>query len=154
TALEGQLGQGKLGNLERMGSNTLRVWRACVYLAWTLALMPVQAAGLLLRCRWAVRLPQLYHRRCCRLLGIRVTQIGEPVAARPVLFAANHTGYLDIAVLGSVMPGSFVSKAEVASWPLFGWMAKLQRCVFVDRQVRSTAQQRDAIAERLAAGDA
>src|SRR5262249_58499052 len=70
------------------------------------------------------------------------------------LFAANHTGYLDIAVLGSVMPGSFVSKAEVASWPLFGWMAKLQRCVFVDRQVRSTAQQRDAIAERLAAGDA
>jgi 1-acyl-sn-glycerol-3-phosphate acyltransferase len=83
-----------------------------------------------------------------------VQQIGRPIDARPVLFAANHTGYLDISVLGSLIPGSFISKSEVARWPLFGWLAKLQRCVFVDRQARSTAQQRDAIAERLAAKDA
>src|SRR6185437_1390398 len=67
---------------------------------------------------------------------------------------SNHTGYLDISVLGSRLPASFIAKSEVARWPLFGWLAKLQRSVFVDRQVRSTAQQRDAIAERLAAKDA
>ena len=143
-----------MGNLERMGSTTLRIWRAGVYLAWTLAMMPAQALGLLLHCGWVTRFPAFYHRQCCRILGIKVKRLGEPVAARPVLFAANHTGYLDIAVLGSLIPGSFVAKAEVAHWPLFGWLAKLQRCVFVDRQVRSTAQQRDAIAERLAASDA
>ena len=71
-----------------------------------------------------------------------------------MLFVANHISYLDITVLGSLIAGSFVAKTEVARWPLFGWLAKLQRSVFVDRQVRSTAQQRDAIAERLAAGDA
>ena len=53
-----------------------------------------------------------------------------------------------------MIPGSFIAKSEVARWPFFGWLAKLQRSVFVDRQVRSTATQRDAIGERLAAGDA
>jgi lyso-ornithine lipid O-acyltransferase len=124
------------------------------YLAWTLLLMPVQAVGLLLRRPWVAEFPVFYHRRCCRILGIDVRQIGKPASARPVLFAANHVSYTDISVLGSLIPGSFVAKSEVAGWPLFGWLAKLQRSVFVDRQVRSTAQQRDAIAERLAAGDA
>src|ERR1700724_3344317 len=57
-------------------------------------------------------------------------------------------------ILGSVIPGSFIAKAEVADWPFFGWLAKLQRSVFVDRRVRSTATQRDAIGDRLAAGEA
>jgi 1-acyl-sn-glycerol-3-phosphate acyltransferase len=137
-----------------MGSNTLRLWRGCVYLVWTLAMMPVQALGLLFGSSWATRFPCFYHRQSCRILGIRVQQIGHPVGSRPVLFAANHTGYLDIAVLGSRIPGSFISKSEVARWPLFGWLAKLQRCVFVDRQARNAVQHRDAIAERLAAKDA
>jgi 1-acyl-sn-glycerol-3-phosphate acyltransferase len=125
-----------------------------VYLAWTLALMPVQAVGLMLKRPWVATLPRFYHRQCCRILGFDVRRIGEPVAARPVLFASNHVSYADITVLGSLIAGSFVAKNEVAGWPLFGQLAKLQRSVFVDRQVRSTAQQRDAIAERVAAGDA
>jgi 1-acyl-sn-glycerol-3-phosphate acyltransferase len=71
-----------------------------------------------------------------------------------VLFVANHVSYIDIAVLGSLIAGSFIAKAEVARWPLFGWLAKLQRSVFVDRRVGSTAAQRDAMAQRLASGDA
>jgi 1-acyl-sn-glycerol-3-phosphate acyltransferase len=70
------------------------------------------------------------------------------------LYVANHVSYTDITVLGSVIPGSFIAKAEVADWPFFGWLAKLQRSVFVDRQVRSTVTQRDAVGERLASGDA
>lgn len=128
--------------------------RAAIYLVWTLLLMPVQAIGLVLRRRWMTELPRFYHRRCCRILGLDVHRIGEPVGARPVLFVANHVSYADITVLGSLIPGSFVAKSEVAGWPFFGWLAKLQRSVFVDRQVRSTAQQRDAIADRLGAGDA
>jgi 1-acyl-sn-glycerol-3-phosphate acyltransferase len=137
-----------------MGSTTLRVRRTVAYLAWTLALMPVQAIGLLLRRPWVAHLPRFYHRHCCRILGFDVRQLGEPANARPMLYAANHISYTDITVLGSLIAGSFVAKSEVAGWPLFGWLAKLQRSVFVDRQVRSTARQRDAIAERLAGGDA
>jgi 1-acyl-sn-glycerol-3-phosphate acyltransferase len=137
-----------------MGSTRLRLWRLMVYLAWTLPLMPVQAVGLLLRRPWAVTFPRFYHRTCCRLLGIRIRQIGEPTALRPTLFVSNHISYLDITALGSLLAAGFVAKAEVARWPLYGWLARMQRCVFVDRRVRSTAEQRDAIAERLGAGEA
>src|SRR5271163_1863095 len=139
---------------DHMSSSTLRIARLTLYFAWTLSLMPVQWAGLALGCRWAGTLPVFYHRRCCRMLGFRVRLIGRPTAERPVLFAANHVSYTDITILGSLIPGSFIAKAEVAKWPLFGWLAKLQRTVFVDRRIRSTAQQRDAIADRLAARDA
>lgn len=137
-----------------MGSPTLRVARLALYLCWTLGLMPVQLVGLVLRHRWTSTLPVFYHRWCCRILGFRIRAIGIPTADRPVLFAANHISYTDIAILGSLIPGSFIAKSEVADWPLFGWLAKLQRSVFVDRRVRSTANQRDAISDRLAVGDA
>jgi 1-acyl-sn-glycerol-3-phosphate acyltransferase len=137
-----------------MGSPTLRLARLALYLVWTLSLMPVQGLGLALRRRWARRLPAFYHRWCCRILGFHVRTIGAPTALRPALFASNHVSYTDITVLGSLIVGSFVAKSEVAGWPLFGWLAKLQRTVFVDRRARSTASQRDAMTSRLAAGDA
>jgi 1-acyl-sn-glycerol-3-phosphate acyltransferase len=137
-----------------MGSSTLRVARLAAYLAWTVALMPIQAVGLLFHEPWVVSFPCFYHRCCCRILGLRIRRVGQPTASRPVLFVANHTSYIDITVLGALLPASFIAKAEVAGWPLFGWLAKLQRSVFIDRRVRSLAAQRDAIAERLAAHDA
>jgi 1-acyl-sn-glycerol-3-phosphate acyltransferase len=137
-----------------MSSPTLRLARLALYLVWTAGLMPVQWLGLILRCRWTSTLPVFYHRWCCRILGFRIRVIGMPTSKRPVLYAANHISYADITVLGSLIPGSFIAKSEVARWPFFGWLAKLQRSVFVDRRMRSTANQRDAIGIRLAAGDA
>lgn len=128
--------------------------RLALYLVWTVSLIPVQLIGLALHCQWTGTLPVFYHRFCCRILGFRIRVIGTPSSRRPVLFAANHVSYTDITVLGSVIPGSFIAKAEVADWPFFGWLAKLQRSVFVDRQARNTATQRDAIGDRLASGDA
>ena len=143
-----------MGGVERMGSPALRVWRLAIYLALTLVLMPVQALGLVFRRPWTASLPRFYHRWCCRILGLRVRRIGRPTKSRPVLFAANHISYLDITVFGSLIAGSFIAKSEVAGWPLFGWLARLQRSVFIDRRVRSTAEQRDSIAARLAAREA
>jgi lyso-ornithine lipid O-acyltransferase len=136
-----------------MGSPTLRLARLALYCAWTAGLMPVQLVGLALRRRWSRTLPVFYHRWCCRILGFRIRVIGTPASEHPVLYAANHISYTDVTVLGSVISGSFIAKSEVARWPFFGWLAKLQRSVFVDRQVRSTATQRDVIGKRLAAGD-
>jgi 1-acyl-sn-glycerol-3-phosphate acyltransferase len=107
-----------------MGSTTLRLARLALYCAWTAGLMPVQFVGLALRRHWTSTLPVFYHRRCCRILGFRVRVIGTPARERPVLYAANHISYTDITVLGSVIPGSFIAKSEVARWPFFGWLAK------------------------------
>jgi 1-acyl-sn-glycerol-3-phosphate acyltransferase len=76
------------------------------------------------------------------------------VTDRATLFISNHSSYLDIPVLGSLLPTSFVAKNEVGGWPLFGLLARLQRTVFVDRNARHRAdEQRDSIAGRLQAGD-
>jgi len=136
-----------------MGAVLLRLVRLSCYMLLTLPLMPVQALLVASGSAWARRLPRLYHRWSSRILGFRVAVQGDPSAKRPTLFVANHVSYVDIEILGGVIEGSFIAKAEVARWPLFGWLAKLQRTVFVDRRVRSTAAQRDALRERLDAGD-
>jgi lyso-ornithine lipid O-acyltransferase len=135
------------------GSDLLGARRLIAYLLVTVALMPLQALLVLLRLRLAERLPVFYHRLCCRMLGISVVPIGEMSTRRPTLFVSNHTSYLDITILGSLIPGSFVAKTEVAQWPLYGWLAKLQRTVFVERRRQTSHLQRDQLKERLAAGD-
>lgn len=98
--------------------------------------------------------PHGYHKFLCRLFGIRLHVIGKPVADGGVLIVANHTGYFDILIMSAATPVSFVAKAEVASWPLFGLMGKLQRSIFVDRSRRSaTATSAAIIRDRLKQGD-
>ncbi len=134
-------------------SRAVAVARLFVYAWWTLGLVPLQYFALKLRLPLAQRLPQLYHRICCRILNIRLEVIGRRSRARPTLFVANHSSYLDIMVYGALIKGSFVAKAEVATWPLFGFLAKLQRSVFIDRQIRSLLAQKDEISKRLTARD-
>jgi 1-acyl-sn-glycerol-3-phosphate acyltransferase len=132
--------------------NTRAGIRMTVYLLFTLALIPVQALAVSLRWRLRESLPVFYHSVCCRLWGMTVEVKGELAKDRPLLLISNHTSYLDIPVLSTIGPLSFVAKSEVATWPFFGLLAKLQRTVFVDRRRASTAKQRDAISERLTEG--
>jgi len=134
-------------------SETRAIVRLSAYLALTLALAPVQLIAVALRLRFAERLPRIYHRLCARVLGIRIVVRGRRVRERPVLFAANHVSYLDITALGAVVTGCFIAKAEVAGWPFFGVLAKLQRTVFIARKRTAVAKHGDDIADRLDAGD-
>ncbi|MBM3488397.1 MAG: 1-acyl-sn-glycerol-3-phosphate acyltransferase [Alphaproteobacteria bacterium] len=136
-----------------MGSPFRALLRAIAYLAWTALLLPAQAIAVALGLPLARRIPLFYHRHCARILGLNVEVRGTMSSAHPTLFVANHCSYLDITVFGSIIPGSFVAKAEVASWPLFGLLAKLQRSVFVDRRGPKAGAQRDEIVRRLEAGD-
>jgi len=115
--------------------------------------MPVQALFVALGTRLAESFPVAYHRICCRVMGIDIATVGTMSRHRPTLFVSNHTSYIDITVLGALIPGSFVAKTEVAQWPLYGWLAKLQRTVFVDRRRNTSHLQRDQLQQRLAAGD-
>jgi lyso-ornithine lipid O-acyltransferase len=136
-----------------MSAQARRLVRIFLYVALTLPLMPVQALLVLTGSPLARRLPRLYHRCSVWLLGFRLNVAGTRSRVAPTLFVANHVSFIDIEVLGAVIEGCFISKAEVARWPFFGWLAKLQRTVFVDRRVRSTADQRDAIRDRLDRAD-
>ena len=60
--------------------------------------------------------------------------IGQKASARPLILAGNHTSYIDIIVLGSIMPICFIAKQEIKSWFLFGFLAKLQNTIFIKRK--------------------
>lgn len=122
--------------------------------AVTLPLMPLQQLFVWVWPGMARRLPLHYHRILCRILGIRVERTGELAGEGPLLIASNHVSWLDIVVLSSVAPVSFVAKKEVAKWPLFGSLARLQKTVFVDRERRhATGPSRNELRERLQQGD-
>jgi 1-acyl-sn-glycerol-3-phosphate acyltransferase len=119
----------------------------------TLPLMPLQAALLRFSPQAARRLPHWYHRRVCRILGIRLHITGE-VAPGAALIVANHTSWLDIPVLSALAPVSFVAKREVGNWPFVASLARLQRTVLVDRERRASAgDTAGEMLDRLAGGD-
>jgi 1-acyl-sn-glycerol-3-phosphate acyltransferase len=134
---------------------TLRAYGIIVvFLSVTLVTIPYQS--LALRFGWKSRkvFPQRYHRFMARLFGVRITTIGKPLTGQGVLIVGNHTSWLDIIIFSAITPVSFVAKSEVATWPLFSTLAKLQETVFVNRTRRSaTGESRDQIRDRLLVGD-
>lgn len=120
----------------------------------TLVLLPVQLLGLKYDWKIRRRLPRWWHRIACRLLGIRIRTHGRLETRRPLMIAANHVSWKDIMVLGAVADVVYVAKAEVADWPVFGILAKLQKTIFVAReQKRRTGDQVNEIAARLSGGE-
>lgn len=105
--------------------------------------------------RGAGAMPVAFHRAFLALFGVRVVERGTPPApGEAALILSNHVSWLDIPVVGSLRPLSFVAKSEIAGWPLVGLLAQLQRTVFIDRARRThTATVNSALASRLAAGD-
>ena len=108
----------------------------------------------------AVPLPGRSHfqRGCCRLvmrsLGIRITVSGGPIRNVPgVLVVSGHVSWVDIFVIGAVMPGSFVAKSEMVGWPGLGALARLMKVIPIDRgNLRRLPEVVGAVADRLRAG--
>jgi 1-acyl-sn-glycerol-3-phosphate acyltransferase len=90
-------------------------------------------------------------RFACRVLGIRLTTQGSMPSSG--LLVSNHLSYLDIVVLSSLRPCVFVAKRDVASWPLFGWLARAAGAIFVDRERRLSSNKGvDLIRTAIAGG--
>lgn len=124
-------------------------------LVLTLLLAPFQLIGIALGLRWQQSIPHLFHRALCALVGVRIHEIGTRTSSTPVLILSNHVSWLDICVIGARAPVVFVAKSEVAKWPVFGWLAKLQRTIFIERERRQkTGAAAQEIGDRMLSGDA
>jgi 1-acyl-sn-glycerol-3-phosphate acyltransferase len=121
----------------------------------TLVLLPFQLIGIGFDMRMQRTIPHLYHRALCALIGVRIREVGQRSAQSPVLILSNHVSWLDIGVITALAPVVFVAKSEVARWPVFGWLARLQRTIFINRHARhQTGAATRKIAGRLLGGDA
>ena len=145
-------GEGWEGPIRPGGGHLRAARRLSAVLSWTVLCIPVQSLLLLLPGDAKRRFPRFYHSVLCRLIGLRVRVVGEVAGKAPVLFVSNHSSWLDILVLGGILPAAFVSKAEVGTWPLIRTVARLGRTVFVSRSRGRTGEEADSMRQRLREG--
>lgn len=64
------------------------------------------------------------------ILNIRISTEGVPLR-KNVFYVANHLSWIDIPIIGGVTRSAFVARAEIRKWPIIGWLATLNRTVFI-----------------------
>jgi 1-acyl-sn-glycerol-3-phosphate acyltransferase len=116
--------------------------RLAALVLWTLAALAFLLAAALVTlanrnvaARLGPALLRAYACGFCALAGIRVARTGA-LAPAGALVTPNHWGYVDIFVLGSIYRGVFVSRADVAGWPLVGVCARAAGTIFLRRELR------------------
>lgn len=90
-----------------------------------------KASRTVARAKWMHRAA----RRHIRIYSCDYSSVG-PIP-KSGLLVSNHLSYLDILVIAAITPAVFVSKSEVRSWPIFGWLAALGGTVFIQRERRT-----------------
>ena len=98
---------------------------------WFTIALPGKAGSIPARARWLRR----QGARLLRAVGVEASYCGEPPTEG--VLVSNHLGYVDILALSARHPLIFVSKADVASWPVFGLLTKFAGTLFIRREVRA-----------------
>lgn len=79
------------------------------------------------------RMMKFWARGFMRGFGMRVKTIGTPPTGA-FLFVCNHWTWLDVIVLASQLGTVFLSKSEVAKYPLIGQLAGVAGTIFITRE--------------------
>lgn len=90
-----------------------------------------------------------------RTLAVRLHVHGhQPTDSAPRLLVANHVSWIDIFAILAALPVRFVSKSEIRTWPLIGWMSARTGTLFLERgKRRDAARINGQVIDALAAGD-
>jgi len=113
-------------------------WTALCYLTWLPVAIVALLSGTWSR-RWNELAVKVWTGGLVTALGMKVNVVGTP-PAKPFFMVANHLSYLDILVLGARLGPTFISKHELASWPVLGHLARVTGVIFVNRD-----RKRDAV---------
>ena len=70
-----------------------------------------------------------------KIAGIRMKVTGDLARIKRGghYIICRHVGYIDGLIIGGLIPGSFVSKKEIKSWPVIGLVIELSGTIFIDR---------------------
>ncbi|GAA4543467.1 lysophospholipid acyltransferase family protein [Mycobacterium paraffinicum] len=97
------------------------------------------------------RVQRIYCRMVLRCFGIRITVTGSPIRnLRGVLVVSPHMSWLDVFAIGSVLPGSFVARADMFTGPATGTVARILKIIPIERSsLRRLPAVVDTVARRL-----
>lgn len=122
--------------------------RAAMLIAALVVIVPLHHLFRLVK--YGSPFPMWFLRLATRAIGARLRVHGVPLK-HDVFFMPNHVSWFDIPVLGGITGSAFVARAEIADLPMLGWMARLNRTVFTQRQAKmNVAEQINALREAVA----
>lgn len=148
-----------VGDLSNRGDTRVRASRikigiiALLLSIWCIALPLIYFVARVLRLPFDAAIYRSFHGGVRRLFNLRTQQVGLPHRGGPTLFVANHASYLDVFVLGELLDGKFVAKAEVANWPVLGKLAQLQNTLFFERDPRRAREHLQLLQNELQQGN-
>ena len=121
---------------------------AGIVLATAVAFLPARAAENVLRRDrpWSLAIASRAFAAILRAMGLHRIVHGRPEGSALV---ANHSSWLDVAALFAAEPLIFVSKAEVAGWPLIGPMTRLCGTLYIERRRSGASEHREALERAL-----
>ncbi|WP_343577364.1 lysophospholipid acyltransferase family protein [Pseudomonas sp.] len=97
------------------------------------------------------RLTRWFLARLTAALPFEVKVQGE-LPSQPMLWVSNHVSWVDIPLLGALLPLTFLSKAEVRQWPVAGWLAEKAGTLFIRRGSGDARMVNAQLATQLARG--
>lgn len=95
---------------------------------------------------------QWWHRCACRLIHLNIRVSGK-LPEEPEFIVCNHISWLDVPVLGSLGPISFVAKSEIRKWPFIGWLSERSGVLFIHRGAGQTEQLKQQMLKKLNLGN-
>src|SRR5258708_2044814 len=102
-----------------------------IYLPFLVVVLPLQFLITRLNLPFWHCFPRIFHRLGCAFVGLRVKVIGVPEVGRPTLLVSNHISWTDIVCIGSAADVTFVAKSEIRDWFFVGFVASLQKTLYV-----------------------
>lgn len=132
---------------------TYRISRMVLHLLYAVAIVVMLFPWLSEKTR--TRIERRWNNGLMGILNIKLRLVGEApgLTVQNVMLVANHVSWLDIYVLNAVRPVRFVSKMEVLSWPVVGWLARKTGTLFIDRTKRhDTVRVNNEVSEVLKKG--
>jgi 1-acyl-sn-glycerol-3-phosphate acyltransferase len=132
----------------------LAIFRLSLCVIWVLFFVPTYYVFFYFKKIHICRHYAVIHWKIIRfILGIRLIIKGTAHIEKPMFYVANHCSYLDIIILGSLLPCAFIAKEEIRHWPIFGFIAKIGRTIFIDRKRAHSTEHRNKILDSLSHPD-
>lgn len=134
-------------------SPLLAIVRIIGLVLWTAVTVPIHLLVRYIAPGARQIMPRIWHWGVAHIAGIKIERRGVPWVKGPALVVANHGSYIDIPILGTLVAGDFVAKAEVSQWPGMGFLARIAGTLFVAREARKTKGESDELGDRLVEGN-
>ena len=148
------------GRLREYARTARGVGRLAAITVWVPLSVGFEAVLLLVPGTAKIRWTRMVWGGLCLLLSLRIRVVGRRAGGvggrrarregeRPVIYVSNHSTWLDVPVLGTVLPSNFVAKGDIEGWPIMGLVSRIGRTIFVSRQRSTTGRERDEMLHRL-----